>query len=260
MSSSEQAVTLVVGLGEVGKPLFSILQKSDASVIGIDIEPVSFDRPVGLMHVCFPFKDSAQFEPAVSDYARKYCPELIIINSTVVPGTTRSIQNRTGVPCVYSPIRGKHTKMVDDLYKYVKFVAGVDTSTTNRAQLHFIAAGLNSESISTPETLELAKLLETTYFGVLIAWAQEMNRFAEKVDGDYLELGKFFSEIDYLPRVLFQPGVIGGHCVMPNISLLQQRFQSVFLDAVQTSNEARKAEMAAQQQELERRLKPLSLA
>ena len=78
--------------------------------------------------------------------------------------------------------------------------------------------------MSSPEALELAKLLETTYFGLLIAWAQEMNRFAETANADYLEVGKFFREIGYLPNVLFQPGFIGGHCVMPNIALLQQRF------------------------------------
>ena len=75
--------------------------------------------------------------------------------------------------------------MVDDLYVYVKFVAGTVAEATERVQAHFIAAGLKSEIISTPEALELAKLLETTYFGLLIAWAQEMNRFAGAVNADY---------------------------------------------------------------------------
>jgi UDP-N-acetyl-D-mannosaminuronate dehydrogenase len=260
MNSSEKAVTLVVGLGEVGNPLYTILQRRDASVAGIDIEPQSVNGAVGIMHVCFPFTDSESFADAVEGYATKYSPEVIVVNSTVAPGTSRSLQRRTGVSSVYRPIRGKHTKMVDDLYKYVKFVAGVDGSSTKRVQEHFAEAGLKSDSVSTPETLELAKLLETTYFGVLIAWAQEMNRFSDAVEGDYRELGKFFCEVDYLPRVLFQPGVIGGHCVMPNIALLQQQFKSFFLDAVQGSNEARKQEVAARDQQLEKRLDPITLA
>ena len=36
-----------------------------------------------------------------------------------------------------------------------------------------------------PETLELAKLAETTYFGVLIAFAQELNRYAATVGANY---------------------------------------------------------------------------
>jgi UDP-N-acetyl-D-mannosaminuronate dehydrogenase len=151
--------------------------------------------------------------------------------------------------------------MVDELLTYVKFVAGTDQQATAQVQEYFRAAGMKSETMSTPEALELAKLLETTYFGVLIAWAQEMNRFAEVVNADYLEVGKFFREIGYLPGVLFQPGYIGGHCVMPNIGLLQQRFESEFLEMVKRSNEARKVELAAQeQQSLNERLKPLALA
>jgi hypothetical protein len=48
---------------------------------------------------------------------------------------------------------------------------------------------------------------------------------------------------------------------MPNIGLLQQRFESEFLEMVKRSNEARKVELAAQeQQSLNERLKPLALA
>ena len=88
-----------------------------------------------------------------------------------------------------------------------------------------------------------------------------MNRFAVKVDADYLEVGKFFKEIGYLPNVLFQPGHIGGHCVMPNIALLQTRYQSEFLEVMKRSNDARKAELEAQEEQHSReRLHPLALA
>jgi UDP-N-acetyl-D-mannosaminuronate dehydrogenase len=261
MSVSEKTVTLVVGLGEVGKPLYSILKKHEPGTLGIDIEPVEVNHPVGTMHICFPYLDAAQFQNAAVGYIRKYAPKVVVIHSTAVPGTTRSIEIESGVPCVYSPVRGKHTRMVDELLTYVKFVAGTNAKAAERVQDQFRAAGMKSETMSTPEALELAKLLETTYFGVLIAWAQEMNRFAEVVNADYLEVGKFFREIAYLPGVLFQPGFIGGHCVMPNIGLLQQRFESEFLEMVKKSNEARRVELAAQeQQSLNERLKPLALA
>jgi UDP-N-acetyl-D-mannosaminuronate dehydrogenase len=261
MSKSEAAVTLVVGLGEVGNPLFTILKRQEPGTIGIDIEPVRLAKPIGIMHICFPFIDSAQFQKAVIGYVLKYDPKVVVINSTAVPGTTRAVETETGIPCVYSPVRGKHTKMVDELLTYVKFVAGTDAQAAEQVREHFVAAGMKSETMSTPEALELAKLLETTYFGLLIAWAQEMNRFSETVNADYLEVGKFFREIAYLPDVLFQPGYIGGHCVMPNIGLLQTRFQSEFLEVMKRSNETRKVELAAQeQQSSSERLKPLALA
>lgn len=260
MSRLETGTTLVIGLGEVGRPLFEILRKHEPETIGIDLEPVSVTQPIGFMHVCFPFVDAARFQSEVVDYAARFAPQAIVINSTVVPGVTRAIESATAIPCVYSPIRGKHIRMVDELHKYVKFVAGVNAQTTARVMEHFQSAGLTTETMSTPEALELAKLLETTYFGLLIAWAQEMNRFAESLSTDYFEVGKFFREISYLPNVLFQPGYIGGHCVIPNIALLQQRFESDFLSAIKNSNEARKAELLEQQQQAtDERLQPLAL-
>ena len=260
MGMGTKKTTLVIGLGEVGKPLLTILQKQNSGVIGIDIEPAVVEEPVGILHVCFPFLTPDPFQKAVVDYARKYRPEIIVVNSTVVPGTTRAIEERTGIPCVYSPIRGKHTRMVDDMLLYVKFVAGTNAEATAQVQAQFTGAGLKSEAMATPEALELAKLLETTYFGLLIAWGQEMNRFASTVGADYLEVGRFFREIGYLPNVLFQPGIIGGHCVMPNIALLEKRCHSAFLEVIKQSNEARKQELAGQEANTGERLKPLSLS
>lgn len=260
MKSIVNAVTLVIGMGEVGKPLYSILYEQNPKVIGIDIDPVEVNEQVGILHICFPFKSSEQFQNAVVAYADKYAPEIIVVNSTVVPGTTRAIAAKTKRPCVYSPVRGKHVCMANDMKSYVKFVAGSDADAVEKVSAHLESAGLKQNVISKPETLELAKLLETTYFGVLIAWAQEMNRFAEGVQADYMEMGSFFREISYLPNVLFQPGVIGGHCVMPNIALLEQQFKSCFLDAVKCSNEMRKKELDVKS-EIEQgpRLQPLSL-
>lgn len=260
MNKDNSKVTMVIGLGEVGRPLREALEKTMAGVVGVDLETVTADVPIGIMHVCFPFKDGAQFQDAVIAYARKYSPEVIVINSTVVPGLTRAIEAACMIPVVYSPVRGKHTKMLNELYSYVKFVAGANAEATERVMEHFESAGLRCEAMSSPEALELAKLLETTYFGLLIAWAQEMDRFAGTVNADYLEIGRFFREIDYLPGVLFQPGYIGGHCVMPNIDLLQQRFQSDFLAAIKKSNTARKLELEqGQQQAACKRLQPLVL-
>ncbi len=261
MSGKKALVTLVVGLGEVGEPLLKMLRRQEPDVIGIDIEPAQVDRPVGIMHICFPFIDLPQFKSTVVSYVRKYEPKVVVINSTAVPGTTRSIEAEAGVPCVYSPVRGKHAKMVEELQRYVKFVAGTNAQATERVQEHFEAAEMKSEVMAAPEALELAKLLETTYFGLLIAWTQEMNRFAESVNADYLEVGKFFREISYLPNVLFQPGYIGGHCVMPNIELLQHCFQSEFLEVVKKSNEARKMELTARAMlDTDEHLKPLARA
>ena len=103
---------------------------------------------------------------------------------------------------------------------------------------------MTTQCISKLETLELAKLGETTYFGVLIAFAQELNRYANRVDGDYAEALDFFEEVDFLPNTKYFPGFIGGHCVIPNIDLMRTIASSPMLEAVLESNRRRVEELA----------------
>jgi UDP-N-acetyl-D-mannosaminuronate dehydrogenase len=239
-------MNVVIGLGEIGRPLFEILQAKEPEMRGIDIEPVALDAPVGIMHVCFPFTPNSGFVETSVQYARKYKPEIIVVNSTVVPGTTRDIEKQSGVPTVYSPVRGKHTRMRDDLKKYRKFVAGTSSVAVERVAQHFSGAGLATQTVTPPEALELSKLLETTYFGLLISWAQEMDRFAKQVGAEYTEVVKLFEEVDYLPKHIFQPGYIGGHCVMPNIELLKTQFTSEVLAGIEASNVRKGKALAAE--------------
>jgi hypothetical protein len=90
--------------------------------------------------------------------------------------------------------------------------------------------------LSSPEATELAKLTETTYFGLLIAWAQEVERYCDAVGVEYDEVVGIYEEIGVFPPVKYFPGVIGGHCVMPNIEILNALAESPVLDAIRWSN------------------------
>ena len=241
----ERGKPLVVGLGEVGGALRTVLEaKGPLSVL--DVEPVEIAGPISVMHVCFPFQQRRGFVPAVVERIKQFAPSLTIINSTVLPGTTRAIASATGAAVAYSPIRGKHAKMVQDLGHYTKFVASPDPETARRAEEHFRSLGMRTSIMAEPETLELAKLAETTYFGIQIAFAQELNRYADRVGGKYSEAVKFFEEVKFLPPVTYFPGFIGGHCVIPNIHLLQEIEGSPLLDAILESNERRGEELHKQ--------------
>jgi UDP-glucose/GDP-mannose dehydrogenase family protein len=235
---STEAPVLVVGLGEVGGPLLEILRGRHQAA-GRDLDDRAF-HGVQIIHLCFPF--GSDFVSTACRYVSRYEPEVVVVNSTVVPGTTRAIQEKTAVPAVYSPVRGKHSRMKEELRRYRKFVAGTSPEAVARVENHFIAVGVTTQRMSSFESLELAKLLETTYFGVLVAWAQEMDRFAGSVDVDYWETLEFFEEVDFFPPVGFEPGYIGGHCVMPNLELLEQARHSPFIDAMRESNNLRARE------------------
>lgn len=238
----EQGATLIVGLGEVGSALAEVIERR-RPVLRHDIEPRSFEQPIEVMHICVPYREAQEFESAVCGYINRFRPQLTIINSTVLPGTTNAIAERTHSTLVYSPVRGKHVRMTQDLLRYVKFVASPDRGAAERAQRHFEQAGMKTAVMARPETLELAKLSETTYFGIQIAFAQELNRFAGRTGADYDEVLGFFEEVDFLPHPRYFPGFIGGHCVIPNIQLLRKLRESPLLNAVLESNARRAREL-----------------
>jgi len=226
---------LVIGLGEVGKPLFEVIS-DHFEVVGVDIKPVEFNDQCEIMHICFPFQ-IPNFVGQCVEYINKYRPKLTVINSTVSPGTTRVVYQKTGTPIAYSPVRGKHVKMKQELLHYVKFIGGIDPDSSQKAADHFQAVGMKTKILSSLESAELAKLTETTYFGILIAWAQELERYCDQLSVNYDEVSSIFEEISYLPPVKYYPGIIGGHCVMPNIKLLKESFKSDILVAIEKSNE-----------------------
>jgi len=231
---------VVVGLGEVGKPLFELASRFH-EVIGVDIEPPKQGlENVDVLHICFPY-EIKDFIGETARYVALFKPAVTIVNSTVGIGTTRAIADRTGTPVVNSPVRGKHVRMLEELQHYTKFVGASDPAVAQLAAKHFASMGLKTRILSAPEATELAKLTETTYFGLMIAWAQEVERYCDRVNQDYAEVASFYDEIKFFPPVKYFPGVIGGHCVMPNIDILSKFEDSVLLAAIKTSNQRKVA-------------------
>lgn len=229
---------LVAGLGEVGTPLSEILSSAhDVAYLDVFREPDA-DR-ARFLHVCYPFQ-LPDFVGTTKAYVDRFRPEVVMIHSTVRPGTTAAVEEACGTPSFYSPVRGKHRNMKQHMLEYRKFLAGPDDHF-EAGREHLEAAGLKVERMHPPAALEVAKLLETTYFGVLIGWAQEADRFARAVGTDYETVVRFVDEVEFLPSGYF-PGVIAGHCVMPNIEILRQLRDSELLDAVDRSNQERARE------------------
>src|SRR5438093_2488003 len=225
---------VIVGLGEVGKPLLEIM-KSRYQTFGVDINQPASVSQCDVMHICFPFQ-SDKFVRQVVEYIHQYRPALTVINSTVAPGITRRIAVESGTAVVNSPVRGKHARMQAEMLHYTKFIGALDRESGQRAVEHFEGLGMKTKLLGSPEATEIAKLTETTYFGLMIAWAQEVERYCTKLGANYDEVVSFYEEIKFFPPVKYFPGEIGGHCVMPNIDILLQKFPSALLQAIVQSN------------------------
>ena len=155
----------------------------------------------------------------------------IVIHSTVSPHTTEKLQSIFKIPVIYSATRGVHRRMLSDLKKYTKFYA-IDKNAPNKKwasqifSLTLKKCGIKTKKMSDPLTLELAKILvDTSYYGWLINYAQLSDIIAKRHNVDYDEMWSFADEIHKFlgNRPKMYPGFIGGHCVIPNLSLIDEK-------------------------------------
>jgi len=241
---------LVVGLGEIGSALCQVIDESGKyKLFKKDTDDIKIREDIDIMHICIPYMGS--FADIVANYIKKYNPKLIVINSTVRPGTTKSIYDKTKKNIVHSPVRGKHPKIKDGLLLFVKFIGPASKEAGEAAKEHFQSLGIKAEVVKSPMETELGKLFDTTYYGLCIAYHQEMERICRKFDADFGQTVTRFNETyndgckvinPNVVRPVLYPGFIGGHCVMPNIGILKKDVRSEFLDAIEKSNDSKRKE------------------
>jgi len=225
---------MVAGIGEIGKPILKLLSK-DNIVVGFDLNPDLMDErkferyqnlKTSFLHIAIPV--TGKFINNVLKLCKKFQPECIVIHSTVKPGTTEELQGKLTIPVIYSATRGVHKRMIYDLKRYTKFfVISANAPRGKWASSRYVKlmkrCDIKTKKMSKPETLELAKIIcDTSYLGWLINYAQLSNMIAIKHGVDYDEMWSFSDEIqEFLGnRPKLYPGYIGGHCVIPNLDLI----------------------------------------
>ena len=256
---------LVIGLGEIGLPIFQMLKQSwktkeSWNIYGYDKDPTKtinkideIPKLITVMHICIPCAKEEIFRKIILGFVEQFKPRLLIIHSTVPPQTCIRLYNDTkpvtSLYLAHSPVRGTHTQMFDDIESYVKFVGGVDEKSSIMAVTHLSLAGFNCKIIGSSVESELAKLFETSYVATMIATSQEMHRISRHFGADFSKIMDIIIDTHKrrLDRPVFYPSVIGGHCLIPNIDLLNSVYDSSLFKWVQLSNEVRKIEITNQE-------------
>jgi UDP-N-acetyl-D-mannosaminuronate dehydrogenase len=222
---------LIIGMGEVGSTIFQLLQERNINVQGVDIDikkckttdKFNLDMSFDFLHICTPYTD--YFVTDVMTKIASYKPNAVIVHSTVKPGTVDTISNHSNIPIFYSPVRGVHSRFLGDLKKYDKYIAPVIPKFDEDLQKRFSRIVL-CDSV---KSLELAKIMETTYYGYLIAFRKQVDENFEKLKLNPNVFWDFCVEInDNLnnrPVLFNDKKPIGGHCVIPNLELLPTEFQ-----------------------------------
>jgi UDP-N-acetyl-D-mannosaminuronate dehydrogenase len=223
---------IVLGMGEVGETLFHLLEERNIDSIGIDVDSSKCKnyskndhiKNPEYLHVCLPGELSEFMDITLNWINKIEGLEAVLIHSTIKPGTTKKIQEKSKIPVLFSPIRGVHKRFLDDIKKYTKFISSDKENIDPKIKLDLEKRFEKIDWMSTTKTAELAKILvDTTYYGWLINYAQITKMICEKEGIDFDEMWKFADEIheNLGNRPKMYPGIIGGHCVIPNLNLIE---------------------------------------
>jgi UDP-N-acetyl-D-mannosaminuronate dehydrogenase len=138
--------------------------------------------------------------------------------------------------------------MKRDVRFWTKYVGGATKEAAEAAKKHFEKLGLKVKVLKGPVETEMAKLFETTYRAWMIVCFQEMHRISRHYGADFDDVVDMLEDIHRLRlnKPLHYPGVIGGHCLIPNTELLLSVYDSEFLRLILESNEKRKREIKDQ--------------
>jgi nucleotide sugar dehydrogenase len=169
--------------------------------------------------------DYRHMDAAVASIAPGLHPGSTVVFETTLPvGDTRRrfaplLQDESGLTLetdlfiAFSPERLYSGAALRNLATYPKLVGGLGAASTDRAAA-FYASVLDTEvvAMSSAEAAELAKLAETTYRDLNIALANELARYAERVNVDVTEVIEAANSQPY--SHIHQPGIgVGGHCI-----------------------------------------------
>lgn len=241
MSKKYKNIVGILGYGEVGQAIAQFYKNPKIKDLNRDDDL----RGVDILHICIPW--SKKFVEIVTKEIKKIKPKLTIIHSTIAPGTTQKIianLSQDLQQIVHSPVRGIHPKLYRGIKTFIKYIGAESKKAGKMAKKHLESLGIKTKVFYPSITTEIGKLLDTTYYGICIAWHGEMKKLCDKYkinfeeavtdfnktyNEGYVKLGKK----NVVRPVLYPPektGGISGHCVCQNAEILKKYFKSQALD------------------------------
>jgi UDP-N-acetyl-D-glucosamine dehydrogenase len=182
--------------------------------------------------IAVPTPLSRQREPDLSyvaSAARSLAPflregQLVVLESTTYPGTTREIlqpllEEGSGLKAgadfhlAFSPERVDPGNQRFTTKTTPKIVGGVDAASTEAAAALYSKIIDVVHTVSTPEAAELTKLLENIFRSVNIALVNELAQLCDRMDIDVWEVVEAAATKPF-GFMSFKPGPgLGGHCI-----------------------------------------------
>lgn len=240
----------ILGYGEIGNAIHKVYDASrdDYHVLVKDVVRDDGLIDIDVLNVAIPYNENFSFVDEVVKVTLQSSAKMVIIHSTVAVGTTRLIKEKLGPNFIvaHSPCRGVHPNLYEGIITFLKYVGSPIESDAKFVEEHLKNVGITTHVCKNSESSELAKLLDTSYYGLCIAYHGEAEKaceqFGAKFDDvmttyneSYNEGYKRLGKNNVIRPVLVPPkGGIGGHCVIQNAELLKKQFDSIVLDVITT--------------------------
>ncbi|MCB1832951.1 MAG: nucleotide sugar dehydrogenase [Geminicoccaceae bacterium] len=253
----------IIGLGFVGATTFRYLAAEGCELIGFDIDPGAreranarfteeiardrvwqiTDRPDDLaktdilivaVRIPSPSGDSASLR-SVAEMLRKHGRDgqLVIIESTLVPGMTRSFarwMDRDRIEVCHVPERMRVGERDKNLAAVPRLVGGLTANATERSCRFFESVGIRPVPVAAPEISELSKLFENAFLTTNIALVADLTRIAHALGFPAKEVTDAAATKPH-GFMSFTPGPgIGGHCLRQDVDLLRTYGEGLDID------------------------------
>ncbi len=217
----------ILGHGEIGKSLQECYQLAGIDVAWKDLIGEHGDNECQLLNVAIPY--GPEFIPTVLNEIRQTNALFVVIHSTVAPGTTATINNLTNAVVVHSPVIGVHPNLTQGILTFKKWI-GSDEDNIDAIIKHFNEIGISRIGVVPSVVSEKMKLLDTTYYGLCLAFNAEARDWLGENYTDWVEYliqyntGYCMLNMPNVRRPYFErlTTPIGGHCIMPNVEILEK--------------------------------------
>jgi UDP-N-acetyl-D-mannosaminuronic acid dehydrogenase len=237
---------LVIGLGEIGLPTARYYRDNGYTVWGWDIDYIprtvakevsdiivydDFDEyALGVLDaICICVSTKAVFS-VVEDLVKRGLLELtkrplLIIESTVVPGTCRNIwddvlNKRLGIAHVPQRFWGEdpHGRGV----RRKRVVAASDDDTFVRAIKFLKDVNMPTYPVYGLEVAELCKVAENAYRNVMISYAEELYGVCDELGIDFWAVKEAIETHQTIGYLLEPRGGVGGHCLPMAADIMEE--------------------------------------
>lgn len=251
---------VVLGCGEVGESIAKILDRQqDVDVVRLDTAHEDYyeqfqramSSEVLAIHVCIP-GDLKNLPNKIVRPIERLQPSMVLIHSTVPPGTCEAVWEETQVALCHAQIHAKHTThagMAESILHGAPMLIGCHESYVMRFGEYLLGLGFKEVMwVGETVTSEVGKLLATTLYANLIAFHQAAERACRATGADLGGARKIWTDY-YFPDFdvsKIYPGLIGGHCCMPNLEILKKAAPDEMWDAIQVSNSKKELEQLSE--------------